>query len=85
LDWRSIDTLKLEDGLRVMLACDGFVGCGKWVDTSYAKEEFVRETRGGERMYRKVEVEDGYWDADPELIPPTHWMPLPPPPVTPSE
>jgi hypothetical protein len=84
LDWRPIDTLKLEDGLRVMLACDGFVGCGKWVDDSFMKEEFVGETDSGDRIYRTVKAERGYWVTDSELILPTHWMPLPAPPVTPS-
>ena len=86
LKWKPIETAdkqrKSEEDHVDILLWDGIrQAVGYWDDTSYSTEEFVKETKSGKRVYQMVEYVSGYWHVEGDFLSPTHWMPLPEPPI----
>lgn len=84
-EWQPIETAdkqrKSEEDHVNILLWDGIrQAVGYWDDTSYSKEEFVKETKSGKRVYQMVEYVSGYWNVEGDFLSPTHWMSLPKPP-----
>ena len=83
-EWKPIETAP-KDGTDVLLASAGRVTVGQWHDESWptAAEyhattgEYLGQYETGECVPASwMSWDGGFAEADP----PTHWMPLPPPP-----
>lgn len=83
LDWQPIDTAP-KDGTNVIVTNGVSVAQGWWEH----QEPYIREKRDMEGRYIDQDEHDGYdgWlDCEGGMQPdPTHWMPLPAPPVSDS-
>lgn len=77
--WRPISEAP-KDGTRIILTNGNTVAEGEWLHV----EPFVKEVRDGEGRYIDQIENEGHDDwidcIGGMLPPPTHWMPLPPPP-----
>lgn len=70
--WQPIETAP-KDGTRVLLFRPRHgVVCGRWDDDKYAKRVRPYWSNDQERLWGTLETRDNQ---------PTHWMPLPEPPV----
>ena len=83
--WMSIETAPMPRKSNAepewVLLWDGITQkTGYWCDTTEKREEFVRETKSGNRIYEWIEDVSGYWEVDDSFSNPTHWRPLPEPP-----
>lgn len=67
--WQPIETCPKDQ--RVLLFRAGHIVCGRWDDDRFAAKPRPYWTHDQERLWGR---------ADARKRPPTHWMPLPPPP-----
>jgi hypothetical protein len=78
--WVPIATAP-RDGTKVLLVNEsGAMDLAGYVEQWTEHNEFVRKAKDGD-VYRTVREECGYWDTAVAYCP-THWMPLPAPPLS---
>ena len=78
MEWRPIETAPKDK--RILIANTTRIELASWKDESYSSEELVKEGPK-QRVYEIVHHKSGYWDHHGDWFEPTHWMPLPEPPL----
>lgn len=78
--WQPIETAP-KDGTEILLADDSRVTFGKWLAPSEKPRIIYRDGFAPEPEWDEFEPHWTSWDGGfTQEHPPTHWMPLPPPP-----
>jgi hypothetical protein len=80
--WQPIGTAP-KDGTEILLAAPGRVTYGHWLKPSDVPRIVYQEGFAPEQEWEDFEPHWMSWDGGfTEENPPSHWMPLPPPPAT---
>lgn len=83
--WQPIETAP-KDGTEVLLFAPGRLTYGAWVEPSPEPNIKYRDGFAPEPEWEDFEPYWSSWDGGfTTEHPPTHWMPLPPPPTTPDQ
>lgn len=79
-EWQPIETAP-KDGTKVLIVNDeGAIDVAGYIEQWNERDEWVRKAKDGD-VYRTVREDRGYWGTGTAYCP-THWMPLPAPPVS---
>jgi hypothetical protein len=77
--WVSIESAP-KDGTRILVVNeDGEIDVAEYVAAWQEHQEFVRKAKDGD-VFRTVVEDTGYWNTERAYCP-THWQPLPIPPL----
>jgi hypothetical protein len=77
MEWKTIETAP-KDGTRILVYQDGEMEVADWYTHKYP----ATYTERPDGLYEKNETEGSSWWNANECQHPTHWMPLPAPPLT---